>query len=286
MTQVTDEQAGTRTLRVAGKVALITGSGRGIGRTIADYFAAEGARIVVAERDEESGTATAEALTREGAEAVFIRADLSKVDEARRTCAEAVKHFGQVDVLVNNAGGSMGESMFEITEETFRKEIDVNVLGLYFLTEAVAKQSMIPRREGKIVNIASIVGEGYPTLSPGYVASKGAAVALTWYLAGRLSEHNINVNAVCPGSVRSGEHWEEIQTNKGRREGLTLDEKVAQIARQNPFGRVNTSDDIAKAVVFLCSEDAESITGQILDVDGGRRSLSGWMVLRALQRDA
>jgi NAD(P)-dependent dehydrogenase (short-subunit alcohol dehydrogenase family) len=280
------EQGGTGSLRpgrVAGKIALVTGAGRGIGRGIADCLAREGATIVVAERDQESGQKAAAEISAAGGEALFLASDMSDVEDTRRVCREVEERFGRIDILVNNAGGSLGQSLFEIEESTFRKEIDVNVIGLYYLTEAVAK-TMMSRRYGKIVNIASIVGEGYPTLSPGYAASKGAAIALTYYLAGRLSEYDINVNAVCPGSVRSGAHWEEIQTNKARREGLDLDQKVQQIARQNPFSRVNTSADIANAVLFLCSDEAESITGQILDVDGGRRSLSGWMVLRTLQQ--
>jgi 3-oxoacyl-[acyl-carrier protein] reductase len=271
--------------RFADKVVLVTGAGSGIGRTIVNQFAEEGASVVVAERDEESGHAAVDELTSAGADALFIHVDLQGADEARRTSEIALKHFGRLDVLVNNAGGGMGQSMFEITEEMFRKEIDDNVTGLYFLTEAVAK-SMIPRRSGKIVNISSIDGEGYPTISPAYVAAKGSVNALTWYLAGRLSEHGINVNAICPGSIPTGSRWEEIQTNKARREGITYEEKVAQIARQNPFGRLNRMRDVADAVLFFASDEAENITGQILDVDGGRRSLSGWMVLRALQNRA
>jgi NAD(P)-dependent dehydrogenase (short-subunit alcohol dehydrogenase family) len=268
--------------RFTDKVVLVTGAGRGIGKTIADQFAREGASVVIAERDEESGRAAADGLTATGADALFIHVDLGGAAEARRTSALALQHFGRIDVLINNAGGGMGQSMFEITEEMFRKEIDDNVTGLYFLTEAVAT-SMIPRKSGRIVNISSIDGEGYPTISPAYVAAKGSVNALTWYLAGRLAEHGINVNAICPGSIPTGSRWNEIQTNKARREGITYEEKIAQIARQNPFSRLNSTHDVANAALFLSSDAAENITGQILDVDGGRRSLSGWMVLRALQ---
>lgn len=268
--------------RLAERVVIVTGGGRGIGKGIAARLAREGGHIVIAELNEESGAATAADIQRTGGRAEFRQIDIGSVDAVRALCAEVADAHGKIDVLVNNAGGTVGLPMYETTEEMFRREFEINVLGLYFLSEAVSKV-MAAAERGRIINIASITGQGYPTLSPGYAAAKGAAIALTLYLAGRLSEFNINVNAVCPGAVHSGEHWEEVQSKKAAREGVSLDEKIAQISNQNPLRRVNSSDDIASAVLFLASDDAANVTGQILDIDGGRRALSGWMVLRALQ---
>ncbi len=278
--------------RVDGKVALVTGAGRGIGRAIVQRLAEEGARIAIGELDPETGSATSGELVADGAESIFVEADVSSERGTEALCQSVMDHYGRIDILVNNAGGGKGpHSFWETDEVAFRGLFNVSTLGSFFLSRAVAKASMIPNRAGKIVNISSITAEGWPSASPGHSASKAGSIALTWYMAGFLAEHDINVNAVCPGSTVSGPEWvENVIRNRyaalgqaganEKLEGLTQEGLRERFLDENPFRRLNEVEDIANAVLFLTSDEANNVTGQILDVDGGRRALSGWTVMR------
>ncbi len=279
---MTDQtQPGAR--RLDGKVAVITGAGAGIGRAIAGMFTAHGGRVVIAEINPDAGAKAAAELNESGGEARFVQTDASSTASTDAMVDEVLDHFGRIDILVNNANARPEfQGFWDISEDTFRAFLEVNVLGMFFLSRRVAERSMVPNRYGRIINISSITGEGYPSFSPGYSSSKGGMNALTWYMAGLLSEHGVNVNAVCPGSVRSGVHFDQVMRDKAVQEGISFEEKLERFAKENPLQRINDVDDIANAVLFLASDDAKNVTGQIIDVDGGRRALSGWMVLRGL----
>ncbi len=244
--------------RFASRVALVTGAGSGIGEEIVKSIAAEGGRVVVLDIREDAAARVAQQIVHDGGEALSLQADVASSRDVGIAIDKVLKIWGQLDVLVNNAGFSRGASLVDISDAEFKSLIDVILVGTFFVTRATVP-SMIKRGYGRIVNISSRVYLGAPQLSA-YSAAKAAIIGLTKSLALELGHHNITVNAVAPGF---------IETPGGRSDPAYDDLKVAALT-QSPVGRVGYPRDVANAVLFLASEDASFITGDIMHVTGGR----------------
>ena len=259
-----------------GKVAIVTGGARNIGRGIAMVLAERGADIVIADIDEEAAKETAQEMASLGVQAMACKIDVTKRDSVLQAVDRVLERFEKIDILVNNAGviGKPGwAEHFPIREEDWDFCYQVNVKGMMIVSEAVSEH-MKARREGKIVNISSISGrEGRPVL-PHYSASKAAALNYNQALAVQLAPYNINVNAVCPGLLR-GPMFETLalrywRVNHPGEPPPSADEAVDDAVQTRvPLRRVQTPEDMGKAVAFFASDDAINITGQSLNVDGG-----------------
>lgn len=240
-----------------GKVAIITGAGKGIGRAIALEFIKLGAKVVVNYR---SSIAQVEELLHTikeaGGDAIAVQADISKETEAKGLIEAAVKQFGRLDILVNNAGITKDNLLMRMSEEDFNSVLDINLKGTFLCTKH-ASTIMLKQRSGKIINISSVVGITGNVGQTNYAASKAGVIGLTKATARELASRGITVNAVAPGF---------IETDMTER----LPDKIKEASIANiPLKRFGTAMEIAGAVSFLASEAANYITGQVLQVDGG-----------------
>ncbi len=250
------------------QLAIVTGAGQGIGKASALALAARGATVVAVDINQDTLANTVSTIGANGGHARAIRADLGSVAEIDRLVGETIAAFGQIDILVNNAGVTRRAGIMELTEEDWDRIHRVNAKGVFFCLQRVARE-MIPRRSGRIINIASIAGKGYAgTSNAVYAASKGAVISLTKTAAQQLGPHNINVNAICPGMVRTP-MLEEIMRVRAETEGTNLAVAEARVVAAVPLGRPSEPEDIANMVVFLASPDARNISGQSINVDGG-----------------
>jgi 3-oxoacyl-[acyl-carrier protein] reductase len=245
--------------RLNGKIAIVTGSSRGIGLAIAKRFAAEGARLVinyVARRDE--AEAAVRAIAETGGEAIAVQADVSRSDAVEHLIRATIDRFGRIDILVNNAGVMVTKGVLETTEEDWDRTIDVNLKGAYLCSKAVAP-IMIEQQTGTIVNISSNSGLYHPSAMrfTEYVTSKAGMNGLTKALALALGPH-VTVNAICPGWIRT-DMMEDIDPEVHER-----------ILAETALARWGTPDDVAASAAFLASADAAFITGELLIVAGGR----------------
>jgi meso-butanediol dehydrogenase / (S,S)-butanediol dehydrogenase / diacetyl reductase len=267
--------------RHQGKVAIITGSGQGIGRGVAKRFAQEGAQVVIAEFNRANAEEAGREIAAVGPAPLVYPVDIADTGRVEQMVKDVVGHFGQIDILVNNAGLSRPAKLFDVTPELWDPIQQVNQRGLFFCLQAVARQMVeqIPeevrqagraeRSYGKIVNFSSVAGRRGRPFDPVYSATKWAVISITQSAAAYLAPYNINVNAVCPGMVITP-MWENIDKVQGvQRQGLEPGEWIRKSTEAIPLKRVATAEDIAAAVSFLCSADADYITGQALNVDGG-----------------
>jgi 3-oxoacyl-[acyl-carrier protein] reductase len=242
--------------RLRGRVAVVTGSSRGIGRAIVQALAREGAAVVLyASRSIADARAVAQAIGAGGGTAAAIQADVTKPAEARRLVAETVRAFGRLDVLVNNAGISDRTPLAEIDEATWHRMMDVHVTGPFFTAQAAA-EPMAKQGRGVIINIASMRGIEPGTGAVHYNVSKAAVIMLTRCLARDLAPH-VRVNAIAPGYTETAFHAER-----------TIADRQA-IASRIPLGRFAQPEEVARAAVFLASDDAAYVTGDTLIVSGG-----------------
>jgi NAD(P)-dependent dehydrogenase (short-subunit alcohol dehydrogenase family) len=246
-------------MELANKVAIVTGGGAGIGKAIALRLARAGADIVIADIDLAVAVETARQIERLGRRAEVVRTDVTRKDEIEALVAQALE-VGRIDILVNNAGVENITPLFEIDETEWDRILNVNLKGAFLCSQVVAGAMTVDGQAGKIVNIGSIAGVMPPKGEPHYAASKGGIHILTKQLAAELAPYHINVNAVAPGVVRNG-----LSTSQS----LADPEQAGKIAQMIPLGRVGTPQDIANAVTFLASNEADYITGVILPVDGG-----------------
>ena len=250
------------------QVALVTGAGQGIGKAAAMALAAAGAHVVVADIDRQKAEATADAILARQKKALAVQADVGDLAEIDRMVRQALDRFGQIDVLVNNAGVTRRADIMDLTEADWDRIHRVNAKGVFFCLQRVARE-MIPRRSGRIINIASIAGKGYAGASnAAYAASKGAVIALTKIAAQQLGRHNINVNSVCPGVTRTALSEANLLV-RAQEAGVSVEEMDRRRAEVIPLKRANDPEDIAAMVVFLASPGARNITGQSFNVDGG-----------------
>jgi len=255
-------------MQLSDRIALVTGAGQGIGKASALALAAAGADVVAVDINGQSAKDTAAAIATTGRRGLSIQADMGSVQDIDRMVAEAIAAFGRIDILVNNAGVTRRAYIMDLTEEDWDRIHRVNAKGVFFCLQRVARE-MIPRRSGRIVNIASIAGKGFAGTSNAiYAASKGAVISLTKTAAQQLGQHDINVNAVCPGIVRTSLYLNMI-AEIARKEGVAAEEVERRYAEAVPLKRANEPEDIADMVVFLASPGARNITGQSFNVDGG-----------------
>jgi 3-oxoacyl-[acyl-carrier protein] reductase len=246
--------------KLAGKVAVVTGASKGIGAGIAKALAQEGAAVVVNYASSRAGAdAVVAAITAAGGKAIAVQGDVSKASEAQGLIEAAVRAFGRLDVLVNNSGLYEFAAIGEITEDHYRRQFDVNVLGVLLATQAAAKHL---GEGGSIVNISSAITHVHTPTAAVYAGTKGALNAISGVLANELAPRKIRVNVVSPGFVvTEGTHTA----------GIVGSEMEAGFVAQTPLGRAGQPDDIAAVVAFLASDDARWLTGENITASGGIR---------------
>jgi len=239
------------------KVAFVTGGSRGIGKEVALKFAENGYNIVLNYVSEKTNV---EELTKElkekGADSLILKADVSKTEEVEEIVKQAIEKFGQIDVLVNNAGITKDNLLMRMTEEEFDQVIKVNLKGTFIVTKAVTKQ-MIKKRKGSIINLSSVVGVGGNAGQCNYSASKAGIIGFTKSIAKELASRNIRANAVAPGF---------ISTDMTQ---VLSDTVKENIYNQIPLKRMGEAKEVAELIYFLGSEKSSYITGQVINVDGG-----------------
>jgi NAD(P)-dependent dehydrogenase (short-subunit alcohol dehydrogenase family) len=255
-------------MNLTNQVALVTGAASGIGKASALALAEAGAHVVCADINQAGAEATAEAIMASQRRALAVQADVGDLQHIDRMVHQALEQFGQIDILLNNAGVTRRADIMELTEADWDRIHRVNAKGVFFCLQRVARE-MIPRRSGRIINTASIAGKGYEgTSNAAYAASKGAVISLTKTAAQQLAKHNINVNSVCPGVTRTALSEDNLRV-RAQRAGVTVEEMERRRAEAIPLKRANDPEDIAAMVVFLASPGARNITGQSFNVDGG-----------------
>ena len=249
------------TKKLSGKVAVVTGASKGIGASIAEHLAAEGASVVVNYASSKTDAdQVVDRIAKRGGTALAVQANVAKQTDIERLFSETKKAFGRLDILVNNAGIYEFSPLENITEEHYRKHFDLNVHGLLFVTQGAAK--LFDSAGGSIVNISSIASTlGLPN-SAVYSGTKGAVDAITRVLANELGPRKIRVNAINPGMV---------ETEGLHAAGIAESDFRTQVESQTPLGRIGQPQDIAPAAVFLASVDASWITGETLYISGGHR---------------
>jgi meso-butanediol dehydrogenase / (S,S)-butanediol dehydrogenase / diacetyl reductase len=258
-------------MKLEGKVALVTGAGRGIGQGIAGCLAREGASVVVADVNGESAQATAKALADAGHKAVAVTADVTKSDQVRAMVQKAVDHFGKLDIAVNNAGIVGAKELAVLPEEEWDRVMEVNVKSVFLCCKAQAPL-MAENGGGTIVNVASVAGKiGFPGLSH-YCASKYAVVGFTNAIAKEYARRKVTINAICPGLVGT-DMWKGTAglANLWKTEGETVEEAWNRLVTTLvPQGEAQTAEDMGETVVFLAT--APHIVGQSINIDGGYAS--------------
>jgi len=285
--------------RFSGKVAIVTGAGQGIGKGIAQRLAREGAHVVIAEYNTVSAEAVAAEIAAAGGRGLAYPIDISDAAASQKLAADVVGRLGHIDILVNNAGVAQTKPMLDLTEADWDRVVDINLRGTFFLIQAVARQmirqlpdalrvaaaapadiikmkpagpqvdlAQFAPSYGKIVSLSSVAGRRGRSLQTHYAATKAAIISLTQSTALTLAPYRINANAVCPGIVPTP-MWQQIDADRGRLFGAQPGEAMANFINTVPLKRAATPEDIAGAVAFFCSSDADYITGQALNVDGG-----------------
>jgi 3-oxoacyl-[acyl-carrier protein] reductase len=248
---------GANTMKLKDRVAIVTGGARGIGKAIALSFLREGAKVATIDSDKERLEMLKKEMGKEKKQVTVIPCDITKSGDVKEMVDQVRKAFGRIDILVNNAGIIRRGTIETVTEEDWDRVIEVNLKGTFNCCKAVAG-IMKQQSYGKIINVSSIAGKmGDITSAPGYGPSKAGVDALTKTLARQLAPYGINVNAVSPHAIETemSAQWSE--------------ERRKEIITSIPLGRLGKPDDVANAVLFLASEDASFITGEILDVNGG-----------------
>ncbi len=245
-------------MRLSNQVAIVTGGGSGIGRAICELFAAEGAAVVVADLIASRSQEVAQRIVDAGGRALAVTVDVASAADVDAMAAASRAAFGQVDILVNNAGMAVGDDILTFDEATWDRNLNVVLKGVYLCTRAVLP-GMIERRHGAVVNIASV--NGLTGLGEeAYSAAKAGVINLTQNLAVRYGPHNVRANVICPGTVQTP-IWDERLRE--------VPDIFSRLAPWYPLGRVGQAEDVAKAALFLASDDAAWITGAVLNVDGG-----------------
>lgn len=243
-------------INLENKIAIVTGSARGIGATIASKLAGAGCHLVISDIDQQGAAATAETIRKEGKKAIAVRTDVSQYEDAEKLIKQTIEEFERIDILVNNAGITRDSLIMRMRESDWDAVVAVNLKGTFNCIKAASRQ-MMKQRSGKIISIASVVGIMGNAGQANYAASKAGVIGLTKSCAREFSARNIQVNAVAPGF---------IETEMTR----TLPDSVKQNYLNNiPLQRAGTGDDVANCVLFLASPLSDYITGHVVNVDGG-----------------
>jgi NAD(P)-dependent dehydrogenase (short-subunit alcohol dehydrogenase family) len=254
-----------RNKRFKDQVVVVTGAARGIGLVTAEMLAREGAQVVICDLDKEATTAVAGRIIEEGGRALGVACDVSNASQVRERVAEIMREFGRIDVLVNNAAITSYHAAEALPEDTWRREIDVCLGGTFFWSQSVANAAMIAARKGVIVNVGSGASlAGIPRCAA-YISAKHGVVGLTKSLAVDWGQFNIRVNCVCPGLT-----YTELSKFVASKNPEMMKQREMRI----PLQRGAVPEDVANAILFLASEEADSISGVALSVDGGTLALS------------
>jgi NAD(P)-dependent dehydrogenase (short-subunit alcohol dehydrogenase family) len=253
-------------MRLAGKIALITGAARGIGAVFAEAYAAEGAHVLIADIDEGRARATATAI---GPKAQAIRLDVTDQGSIEACIAEAERLHGGLDILVNNAALFDLAPIVEITRASYDRLFAINVAGTLFMLQAAARSMIRRGKGGKIINMASQAGRRGEALVAVYCATKAAVISLTQSAGLDLIKHRINVNAIAPGVV-DGEHWEGVDALFAKYENRPRGEKKRLVGEAVPYGRMGTAADLTGMAIFLASAESDYVVAQTYNVDGGQ----------------
>ncbi|MEQ6389177.1 SDR family oxidoreductase [Bacillaceae bacterium S4-13-58] len=247
-----------------GKVAIVTGGGRGLGRQMALAYADAGAKVMICSRKIEACQQVVKEMEDNGGEALALECNIADPEQVQEVVQKTLDHFGTIDILVNNSGATWGAPVLEMPYEAWQKVMNVNVTGTFLMSQAVAKH-MMEKKQGKIINIASVAGFGgadpriMDTIC--YNTSKGAVITFTKDLATKLGEHQINVNAIAPGFFPT-------KMSKG-----VLEMGGQMIIERTPLRRLGGDNDIEGVAIFLASKASDYMTGQIVAVDGGMSAM-------------
>ena len=252
------------------KIVIVTGASKGIGRAIALRLAKERANIVIADVDKDEGEKVAQMIREMGRDCLAVKCDVRNSQEVEEMVEKTMQKFGRIDILVNNAGVSSMAPMVELEEKDWDFNMDINAKGQFLCSRAVAKH-MIKQRSGKIINNASLAAKRGARFLAHYSASKFAVLGLTYTMAIELAPYNITVNAVCPGIVETDMIRREWKW-EGDIRGMTPDEVRNEVLGEILLGRLCQPEDVAGAVAFLASKDADYLTGQSINVNGGMES--------------
>ena len=253
-------------MKLKDKVAIVTGGAQGIGQALCERYIAEGARVAIADINLAAAQATASAL---GESAFAVALDVSKQESIDAMVETVVAQAGGIDILVNNAAVFEMGPLLEIRPESFDRIFAVNVRGLLFTLQAVARQMVAQGRGGKIINFASQAGRRGEPLVAVYCASKAAVISITQSAGLALIKHRINVNGISPGVVDTP-MWDEVDALFAKYENRPLGEKKRLVGEGVPYGRMGLPEDHAGAAVFLASSDSDYVVAQTLNVDGGQ----------------
>jgi NAD(P)-dependent dehydrogenase (short-subunit alcohol dehydrogenase family) len=257
------------TFRLENKVALVTGAAKGIGRAISRRLMEEGAKVIIADKDENGLKALQQAFVKARPEysGCYLIMDVTNKCDVVRVVAGIIERFNQIDILVNSAGINTFQPLLEMPEEEWDKVLNVNLKGVYIVTQAVARE-MAKRKYGKIINLASALGKKGAKYYAHYSASKAGVIGFTQSAAAEMAQLGINVNAICPGEVETEMLWTSYE-RISQYENITLEEQRAKGRDRIALKRFSNPEDIAPLVAFLAADESNYITGQAINVCGG-----------------
>jgi acetoin reductase-like protein len=255
-------------MKLSGKVAIVTGGAQGMGRAICLRYAQEGARIVVSDLNLAGAQNVVDEIIKAEGQAVAVQVDVRDPEQVQRMVDTAVEQFGGLDILVNNAGVGKIIPFLETTAQDWDFMFDINCKGLLWCSQAAARQMIQQGRGGKIINLASQAGRRGEALVLAYCASKACVISMTQSMALALAEHKINVNAIAPGIVDTP-FWEEVDRQFAKLLNMEIGEPKRKFTAMIPLGRIEQPEDVANVAAFLASADADYITQQCINVDGG-----------------
>ena len=253
-------------MRFQNKVVFITGAARGIGKSFAEAFAKEGAKVVIADINIEGANTAAKEI---GSNALAVKMDVTKQDSIDQAVNTAVDQLGGIDILINNAAIFTAAPITEIQREDYQQLFDINVSGTLFTLQAVAKKMIERGKGGKIINMASQAGRRGEPLVAVYCATKAAVISLTQSAGLNLIKYKINVNAISPGVV-DGEHWDGVDAFFAKYEEKPIGQKKKEVGEEVPYGRMGLPSDLVGMAMFLASEESNYVVAQTYNVDGGQ----------------